>query len=149
MTILTRNGWKIFFSPLFAQQRIELREKVRKLKVELSELDYGKHQDVKLLAAVMVGIKEKIVLDPFASHFTLQGPLKKYGRLKKMGLPERYRLFFKAFEEKEEKVLVILWLGHPRKEGDKNDCYEVFKKMIAKGEFPETMKELLEKLCFR
>ncbi|MEA5552373.1 type II toxin-antitoxin system YhaV family toxin [Anabaena cylindrica UHCC 0172] len=51
----------------------------------------------------------------------LQKPLQKYGRLKKMGLPERYRLFFRVF--KEQKIIIILWLGFSRKEGDKKDCY--------------------------
>lgn len=143
---LVRNGWEIYFyRPLFGQQREELRKKVRKLKSELSESEYVSHSDVKLLAAVMAGIKEKITLDPFADHFALIGPLKKYGRLKKMGLDSRYRLFFKAFDTGERKVLIILWLGYPRKDGDKNDCYTVFKKMVAQGRLPESMEELLAK----
>ena len=90
----------------------------------------------------------------------------KYSRLKKMGLPNRYRLFFKVFPQ--QKVIIILWLGFPRKderptapigakslrdagalapfgvrrkgtreeEGDKKDCYRVFTKMVKKGQFP-------------
>jgi toxin YhaV len=87
-----------------------------------------------------IGIKEKIPQNPFASHFILQKPLQKYGRLKKMGLPERYRLFFRAF--KQQKIIIILWLGFPRKEGDKKDCYQVFTKKVSKGEFPESIDEL-------
>ncbi|MDF5714686.1 MAG: type II toxin-antitoxin system YhaV family toxin, partial [Rhizonema sp. NSF051] len=97
--------------------------------------------DVKLLKALDIGIKEKIPQDPFASHFILQKPLHKYGRLKKMGLPARYRLFFRAF--KEQKIIIVLWLGFPRKEGDNNDCYHVFSKKVADGDFPENVKELL------
>ncbi len=89
-----------------------------------------------------IGIKEKITQDPFASHFALQKPLQKYGRLKKMGLPQRYRLFFRAF--KEEKIIIVLWLGFPRKEGDKKDCYQVFTKKVENGEFPETIDQLLQ-----
>ncbi len=51
-----------------------------------------------------------------------------------MGLPERYRLFFRAF--KKQKIIIILWLGFPRKEGDKKDCYQVFTKKVENGEFP-------------
>jgi toxin YhaV len=58
--------------------------------------------------------------------------LQKYGRLKKMGLPNRMRLFFRAFKEK--KVIIILWLGFPRKEGDKKDCYQVFSKKVLLNE---------------
>jgi toxin YhaV len=49
---------------------------------------------VKLLAALMEGIKERIAADPYASRFALKGPLHRYGRLKGLGLLDRYRLFF-------------------------------------------------------
>jgi len=58
-----------------------------------------------------------------------------------MGLNERYRLFFKPF--REDQVIIILWLGYPRKDGDKKDYYEVFKKMVGQGKFPEDIDELL------
>lgn len=133
------NGWKIYFHPLFAEQRDELRNTARKLKQQAPE-EYSSHPDVKLYAAVMDGIRQKIPQNPFASHFSLQGRLRKYGRMKKMGLPERYRLFFKAF--REEKIIFILWLGYPRKQGDKNDCYKVFLKKVSNGTFPESLDEL-------
>lgn len=140
MTSLTCNGWTIFFYPLFSKQWVELSNRVRVLKTKLSEEEFITHPDIKLLKSLDIGIKEKIAQDPFASHFVLQKPLQKYGRLKKMGLPERYRLFFRAF--KEQKILIILWLGFPRKEGDKNDCYQVFIKKLDNGEFPESIDEL-------
>jgi toxin YhaV len=140
MALFTCNEWQIFFYPLFNEQWVELRDKVRILKNDLSKEEFLTHSDVKLLKALNIGIKEKIPQDPFASHFALQKPLQKYGRLKKMGLPERYRLFFRAF--KEEKIIIILWLGFPRKEGNKKDCYKVFTKKVNNGEFPENIDEL-------
>ncbi|MBU7582788.1 MAG: type II toxin-antitoxin system YhaV family toxin [Nostoc sp. TH1S01] len=141
MAVFTCNEWQIFFHPLFNQQWVELRDRVRVLKNELSQEEFIQHSDVKLLKALNIGIKEKIPQDPFASYFVLQKPLQKYSRLKKMGLPERYRLFFRAF--KEAKIIIILWLGYPRKEGDKKDCYQVFSKKVENGEFPESLEELL------
>jgi toxin YhaV len=73
----------------------------------------------------------------------LQGSLKKYGRVKKMGLPDRYRLFFRALQTPDHKALFILWLGYPRKAEDKNDCYKAFTKMVEKNEFPDSLEELL------
>ncbi|WP_413174669.1 type II toxin-antitoxin system YhaV family toxin [Anabaena azotica] len=137
----TCNGWQIFFYPLFNTQWIELREKVKKLKDELPKEEFIKHLDAKLLKALNIGIKEKISQDPFASYFVLQKPLQKYGRLKKMGLPERYRLFFRVF--KEQKIIIILWLGFPRKEGDKKDCYQVFTKKVENGDFPESIEQFM------
>lgn len=140
MTAFNCNGWQIFFYPLFNQQWVELRNRVKILKNELPKEEFIKYPDVKLLKALNVGIKEKITQDPFASYFVLQKPLQKYGRLKKMGLPERYRLFFRAFEE--QKIIIILWLGYPRKEGDKKDCYQVFTKKVQNGEFPDSINDL-------
>jgi toxin YhaV len=53
-------------------------------------------------------------------------------------------LFFRAFDE--QKTIIILWLGFPRKEGDKKDCYRVFSKLVANGEFPENMTTFLDLL---
>ena len=144
MGVLIRNGWEIYFHrQLFGEQRRQLRERVKQLKAELPETDYLRHPDVKLLAAVMVGIKEKIAVDPMASQFALTGSLRRYGRMKGMGLPNRYRLFFRAFSSEERQVLIVLWLGYPRKAGDKRDCYEVFTKMVGNGDFPDSLSELL------
>lgn len=141
---MIRNGWQIYFiKRLFGKQRRDLQAKVRQLKQDLCAEDYFSHATVKLYTAIMVAIKEKIPEDPFASHFALQGSLQRYGRVKQMGLPNRYRLFFRALQTPDHKAIFILWLGYPRKEGDKNDCYKAFTKMVEKGEFPESFDELL------
>ncbi len=144
MSAIIRNGWEIYFHRyLFGEQRRQLKAQVSQLKSKLPPEEFVKNTTVKLLAAVMTGIKEKIVLDPFAPQFALKGPLKHYGRLKGMGLSDRYHLFFRAFKAEDRKVLIIIWLGFPRKEGDKNDCYEVFSRMVSNGDFPETLEQLL------
>jgi toxin YhaV len=138
------NGWRIYFvKRLFGKQRRDLQVEVRELKQTLSLEKYLKHPKVKLYTAIMKAIKEKIPLDPYASHFALTGSLKKYSRVKKMGLPERYRLFFRAIKTPEQKAIFILWLGYPRKAGDKNDCYAAFGRMVNRGDFPENLDELL------
>ncbi|MFN5954783.1 MAG: type II toxin-antitoxin system YhaV family toxin [Dolichospermum sp.] len=50
-------------------------------------------------------------------------------------------MFFKAF--KEQKIIIILWLGFPRKEGDKKDCYQVFTKKVENGDFPESIEQFM------
>ncbi|MBH8564639.1 type II toxin-antitoxin system YhaV family toxin [Nostoc sp. CENA67] len=140
MTAFNCNGWQIFFYPLFNEQWVELRNRVRILKNDLPKQEFIQHPDAKLLKALNIGIKEKITQDPFTSYFVLQKPLQKYGRLKKMGLTERYRLFFRAF--REQKIIIILWLGYPRKEGDKKDCYQFFTKKVENGELPDSINDL-------
>ncbi|MBD2435350.1 type II toxin-antitoxin system YhaV family toxin [Nostoc sp. FACHB-110] len=138
------NGWEIYFHPqLFGHQYQELFERVSRLQEQLPESEYKTHATVKLFAAITVAIETKIPADPFASYFALTGALKRYGRVKKMGLPQRYRLFFRAFDTENLRAIVILWLGFPRKEGAKDDCYQVFNKMIERGEFPDSLDELL------
>lgn len=135
------NGWAILFHPLFNDQWQQLLHQVKSLRSRLPTDDFVKHPQVKLFKALTVGIEEKIPNDPLASYFALRKPLDKYSRLKKMGLPNRYRLFFKVFTQ--QKVIIILWLGFPRKEGDKKDCYSVFAKMVKKGQFPLSLKDLI------
>jgi toxin YhaV len=123
MNKLVCNGWDIFFHPqLFGVQYQELVDRVAFLKQRLSNDEFK----------------------TFASYFALTGPLKRYGRMKKMGLPDRYRLFFRVFDTPEMKAIVILWLGFPRKEGAKDDCYSVFTKMVMRGEFPSSLEAILE-----
>jgi toxin YhaV len=135
------NGWTILFYEDFQIQWVDLTAKVVKLKSKLEPKDFVTHPDVKLLKAIDAGIREKISIDPFASHFALRKPLDRYGRLKKMGLPQRYRLFFRAFAER--RVIIILWLGFPRKEGDRRDCYAVFSRMVANGKLPDSYESLV------
>jgi toxin YhaV len=135
------NGWTILFHPLFNDQWQQLLDLVKSLRSRLPQQDFVKHPQVKLFKALTVGIEEKIPNDPKASYFALRKPLDKYSRLKKMGLPNRYRLFFKVFPQ--QKTIIILWLGFPRKEGDKKDCYRVFAKMIKKGQFPLDLKDII------
>jgi toxin YhaV len=135
------NGWTILFYTDFEIQWADLTAKVVKLKSRLDPKDFAIHPDVKLLKAIDSGIRAKISLDPFASHFSLRKPLDRYGRLKKMGLPQRYRLFFRAFADR--RVIIILWLGFPRKEGDRRDCYQVFSRMLANGKLPDSYESLV------
>ena len=136
------NGWTILFHPLFNEQWQQLLDAVKSLRSRLAQPDFVRHPQVKLFKAITVGIEEKIPADPLASYFALRKPLDKYSRLKKMGLASRYRLFFKVFPQ--QKVIIILWLGFPRKEGDKKDCYRSFAKMVKKGQFPVDLEDIIE-----
>lgn len=136
------NGWRIYYHPLFAEDYKKLELRVIKLRQKLPDSEFKVHSTVKLYAALVKVITEKVPANPFALSFRLSGSLQDYCRVKKMGIPDRYRLFFKAFEE--DKTIIILWLGFPRREGHKKDCYAVFSKMVSRGQFPETVKELVE-----
>ncbi|MCE2906319.1 type II toxin-antitoxin system YhaV family toxin [Aphanizomenon flos-aquae NRERC-008] len=102
------NNWEIYFHPqLFGSQYQALSNRVTNLREQLPEAEFKTHATVKLFAAITIAIETKITSDPFTSHFVLTGALKRYSRVKKMGLPERYRLFFRAFDTPELKAIVI------------------------------------------
>ncbi|MFB2972118.1 type II toxin-antitoxin system YhaV family toxin [Aerosakkonema sp. BLCC-F183] len=103
MSYLIFNGWKIRFHPLFRQQWNDLLSDATKLKNRLSSTEYRSHPRVKLFAAVKLGIEEKIPSDPFSLRFSLKDDLRGYSRLKGMGLPNRYRLFFRASQLEDQK----------------------------------------------
>ncbi|WP_026794925.1 MULTISPECIES: type II toxin-antitoxin system YhaV family toxin [Planktothrix] len=142
MNFLLCNGCKIYFHPAFSEYYNELVSRTKKLKSKRSPDEFAKHPEVKLLKSLIRLITEVIPADPNATHFKLNDNLSNYKRVKKMGLEKRHRLFFKYNEDKKE--IVILWLGFPRKQGDKKDCYTVFTKMVESGKFPDSFKELVE-----
>lgn len=139
------NEWSILYHPIFYEQYQNQIDKVKKLKakVEKGKLtleNYKKHPDVKLLANLRECIREKIVQNPLDSRYRLTPPLQNYCRVKGLGLPSRYRLFF--WVDQRNCNIILLWLGYPREEGSKKDCYEVFKKKVAKGEFLTDSEDL-------
>ena len=79
---LVRHGREIVFQPqLFARQYEQLKAEIKRLKQELDQQSFLQHPQVKPLA------------------FALTGPLRRYRRLKGLGLPDRYRLFFRVFQQ--------------------------------------------------
>jgi toxin YhaV len=134
------NGWGIYYHPEFEKQFSDLESQVNRLRGKLTDEKFVKHPSAKLLGHLDRLVHEKIPIDPLASHFALKGSLKRMSRAKKMGLPSRYRLFFKVFPESNR--IVVLWLGFPRKEGAKDDCYAVFTKRVESGYYPQSFEEL-------
>ena len=63
----------------------------------------------------------------------------------KKGMPDRYRLFFR-FASSPVKVIVYVWFNDEdtlRKAGSKSDVYESFRRMLARGEVPGDIEDLL------
>ena len=61
------------------------------------------------------------------------------------GMPERYRLFFR-FASNPIQIIIYVWFNDEntlRKAGAKTDVYETFKRMLARGEVPGSIEELL------
>lgn len=108
-----------------------LEQEIKELKDSLTEEEFSKHPDVKFAVRVRKAAKQIIPEDPDKKEYQLHGDLKKYRRYKQ-GL-QRYRLFF-AFATKPP-IILYLYLNDKsshRKEGSKNDPYNVFSKFVDK-----------------
>ena len=106
------------------------------------------HPRTRLLASVYKAITERVPASPDHADFRLGKTLgRDYGnwRRVKKGLPERYRLFFR-FASKPVKLIVYVWFNDEdtlRKAGSKTDVYETFRRMLARGEVPDSIDHLL------
>ena len=112
----------------------ELTAQIQKLHKALDPDQFIQHPVVKLARRIQEADQNIIPQDPDRPEYRLTGELKKYRRYKQ-GL-QRYRLFF-CFSN-QPKIILYLYLNderHLRKEGDKNDPYEVFKKFVKQGAF--------------
>lgn len=112
----------------------QLKEQIKCLKLSLPREEYIQHEVVKFAARLKRATLEVIPEDPNKIEYHLHGDLKGYRRYKQ-GL-QRYRLFF-TFSVKPPLIL-YLYINdekHLRKEGDKNDPYEEFKRFVSKGLF--------------
>jgi toxin YhaV len=121
--------------PEFAQRYDLLRQEARRLQATLAPDAYRRHPSVKLAAAVHRLVTEIVPQDPNRPAFQLAGNLSQYRRAKKHGLPPRYRLFW--IFSSQVKIVIFLYLNDEatlRKAGDRHDPYEVFERMVRRGE---------------
>ncbi len=139
-------GWNLFMFWPFAQRLKALTQDVGCLAQSDPE-GYKQHPKTKLLASVYRSISETVPANPADMVFQLGHTLGRQNgnwRRVKKGLPQRYRLFF-MFASTPLQVIIYAWLNDEdtlRKEGSRTDVYEVFKRMLKRGEVPSTIDEL-------
>ncbi len=144
---LVRHGWEIAFQPqLFALQYGELKAEVKRLKQELDPQAFRSAPPGEAAGGGDGGDqgadRRRSLRQPLCPHRSAASLRPAQG----LGLPDRYRLFFRPFEAEGRRLLLILWLGYPRKDGDRNDCYAVFSRMVQRGELPEDWESLQREL---
>lgn len=145
---MQKNGWNLFQFKPFAQRLQALTQDVARL-AEADPGGYKQHPKTKLLASVYQSMTVTVPTNPADPVFRLGHTLgKSHGnwRRVKKGLPQRYRLFF-MFASSPLAVVIYAWLNDEdtlRKEGSRTDVYEVFKRMLERGEVPSTIDELIQ-----
>ena len=144
--IVEINGWTIYAHPLFLDQleaMIEAVEKARKKDPK----KYKKKRAAKLLAAVLKVAFENIPSDPtrdvYRQGSTLGDDYKHWFRAKFL---QQFRLVFRYHQSEDAKVIVLAWVNDDatlRAYGSATDAYAVFRKMLDRGNPPDTWNELM------
>jgi toxin YhaV len=144
---MQNNGWNLFQFQPFALGLQELTQEVSRL-AQADPTGYKQHPKTKLLASVYQSMTVTVSANPADPVFCLGDTLgKSHGnwRRVKKGLPQRYRLFF-MFASNPLAVVIYAWLNDEdtqRKEGRRTDVYQVFKRMLERGDVPSTIDELI------
>lgn len=128
-----KSKYLLRFHDFYYNRINDLKIRVQELKQSLEKDEFLSHPDVKFAKRLRDASRVIIPDNPDLPDYRLKGDLKKFRRYKK-GL-QRYRLFF-CFSSKPP-VIVYLYLNDEktlRKDGAKTDPYNVFSKMVKKGE---------------
>lgn len=141
------NGWEIYAHPLFLDQLERLIAAVEKARKK-DPRGYRKKRAAKLLSAVLKIAFEVIPEDPtrpvYRQGDTLGEEHKHWFRAKFL---QQYRLFFRYHETDARRVVVLAWVNDEstlRAYGSASDAYAVFRRMLAKGNPPDSWGALLK-----
>lgn len=144
---MIENGWQLFYFRAFKVALDELETQVAELAVR-DPKSYKTHPKTRLLASLYKAILQTVPSNPDHPDFrlgrTLGAAYANWRRVKK-GIPDRYRLFFR-FASRPMKVIVYVWFNDEhtlRKAGSRTDVYEAFRRMLMRGEVPESISALL------
>ena len=144
---MQKNGWQLYYFRTFAAALDELESDVAALATS-DPRGYKTHPRTRLLASVYTAITGRVPANPDHPEFRLGKTLgSEYGNWRRVenGLPERYRLFFR-FASNPVKLIVYVWFNDEdtlRKAGSRTDVYETFRRMLTRGEVPDSIEHLL------
>jgi mRNA-degrading endonuclease RelE of RelBE toxin-antitoxin system len=97
----------------------------------------GSNSKVTLFRMVEEIVTKIIPHDPFSTSRALSGKLSKFFRIKK----GRIRVCYTG--SSEQRKIIILYISEtPRKEGDVNDPYAIFTKLVMSGRFDKEIANL-------
>ncbi len=140
------NGWTIYAHPLFLNQLEAIIATVEKARKK-DPKGYRKKRAAKLLAAVLKVAFEDIPGNPtrdvYRQGSTLGDDYKHWFRAKFL---QQFRLFFRYQQSGDAKIIVLAWVNDDsslRAYESANDAYAVFRKLLDRGNPPDTWSDLL------
>lgn len=138
------NGWRIYAHSLFLEQLEKLIAQVDNLKQKYPQ-SYQQKKPTKLLAAINKLVFEIIPQNPLLQEYRQGNTLgQDYRHWFRAKFFQQYRLFFRFHEP--SKIIVYVWVNDDKSKrayGSNTDAYEVFKKMLARGNPPDNWPSLL------
>lgn len=138
---MKQNNFLLKYHEYYYQRIRKLKDRLKELKATLPHEEYVQHELVKFAARIRNADQRIIPGNPNKPEYRLKGDLKKFRRYKK-GL-KRYRLFF-CFSSTPP-IILYLYLNeakHLRKQGDKNDPYKIFARLVNNGTFSHDPAEV-------
>ena len=140
------NGWTIYAHPLFLDQLEAMTATVERARKK-DPRGYRKKRAAKLLAVVLKVAFEDIPGDPtrdiYRQGSTLGEDYKHWFRAKFL---QQFRLFFRYQQSGDAKIIVLAWVNDDsslRVHESASDAYAVFRKMLKRGNPPDTWSDLL------
>jgi toxin YhaV len=144
--ILEINGWTIYAHALFLDQLEAMIETVEKARKK-DPARYKKKRAAKLLAAVLKVAFEDIPGDPTRDVYRQGGTLgEEYKHWFRAKFLQQFRLFFRYQQSADARIIVLAWVNDDstlRAYESPNDAYAVFRKMLGRGNPPDTWNDLL------
>ena len=138
------NGWWLLSWSEFQRQFDALVAEVERLR-EKDPGGYGGHPKAKLLATLLRLITRDIPSDPGHKDFRQGGTLgDEYTGWLRARFHQRFRLFYRYHSS--IRAIVYVWVNTEtglRKSGDRNDPYNVFRRMLERGSPPNDFDDLL------
>lgn len=143
--MLAVNGWQLFAHSLFLDQLDKLAAAVDRVRAK-DPRGWRTSANAKLLATLRQLVFETIPQDPARAEYRQGGTLgdaRKHWFRAKFG-NGRFRLFFRY--SSRARIIIFAWVNDEttlRAYGSKSDAYAVFRKMLDKGNPPESWEALL------
>lgn len=142
--MLAVNGWQLFAHPLFLDQFDKLAAAVERARGK-DPHGWRNSANAKLLATLRQLVFETIPQDPARAEYRQGGTLgdaRKHWLRAKFG-NGRFRLFFRY--STSAKIIIFAWVNDEttlRTYGSKSDAYAMFRKMLDKGDPPDSWDAL-------
>lgn len=140
------NGWTVYAHPLFLDQLDTMIAAVEKARNKEPNR-YTKKRAAKLLAAVLKVAFDDIPGDPtrdvYRQGSTLGDEYKHWFRAKFL---QQFRLFFRYQQSADDKIIVLAWVNDDstlRAYESASDAYAVFRKVLDRGNPPDTWNDLV------